>query len=250
MMLRKLLVLLVLISTASFAQVDDLMRTANEHYQNEQFDEAIRVYEEIINQGFVSDALYYNLGNAYFRQNQLGKSILYYERGLKISPNDEDLRYNLSIAKARTIDRIKDVPKLFIIEWWELLLTSLSISGWSIIVIIFFIIFLISLSLYFTGKTGKAQRTGFLFGSSGLAALLFFVIVLVSSVNRERSTDFGILVEPEVAAKQSPDDRSNDAFVIHEGLKFEVEDKVNDWSRIRLSDGKVGWLPNNSFEII
>jgi tetratricopeptide (TPR) repeat protein len=250
MMLKKTLILLILSTAVLFAQIDDLMFSANENYQNEQYEDAINVYKEIISRGYFSEVLYYNLGNAHFRLNELGKAILYYEKGLKISPNDEDLQYNLSIAKARTVDRIKDVPKLFLLEWWELLLSSLSISGWAIIVSVIFSTLLISIAVYLTGKTGKSQRLGFLLGSSSLAVLLLFTIILFSAVNREQSTDYGVLIEIEIAAKQSPDERSNDAFIIHEGLKFEVEDQVNNWSRIRLSDGKVGWLPDYSFEII
>lgn len=240
----------LLLASSSYAQVNDMMQRANQLYQEEQIEEAIKAYKDILNRGYVSDALYYNLGNSYFRIGQLGYSILYYEKGLKISPNDEDINYNLSIVKARTVDRIEEVPKLFIVEWWELLITSISITAWSLIVIFLFILFLLFLALYFTSKTGKMQRFGFLFGSINFAFLLVAVILLISSVDREMSTDFGVLVEVEAAAKQSPDDRSNDVFVIHEGLKFQVEDKVNNWSKIRLSDGKIGWLPNYSFEII
>ncbi|MBN1300547.1 MAG: tetratricopeptide repeat protein [Melioribacteraceae bacterium] len=232
------------------AQVDQLMIQANEYYQDENFEQAVKTYKDIINRGYESQVLYYNLGNAYYQNGQIGYAILYYEKGLKIAPNDEDLNYNLAIVNARTVDRIKDVPKFFLTEWWEYLITSVSIDFWSVIVLMFFVIFLTSLAIYFTGKTGRAQRFGFLTGSAALAILLFFIIVLVSAVNREASTDYGVLVEKEITVKQSPDEKSSDAFVIHEGLKFEVEDNVNNWVRIRLSDGKVGWIPNYSIEII
>ncbi len=250
MLIRFLAVSFFLFAVNSFAQVDEIMQTANQQYQDEQFQEAIKSYKEILNRGYISDALYYNLGNAYFRTGQLGRSILCYEKGLKISPGDEDLNYNLSIVKARTVDRIEEVPKLFIVEWWESLITSISITAWSIIVVLIFVMFLISLALYFTSKTGRMQRFGFLSGSINFAVLILAIILLVASVDREMSTDFGILTETEIAAKQQPGEKSDDVFVVHEGLKFQVEDEVNDWSKIRLSDGKIGWLPNYSFEII
>ena len=250
MFVRILAVSVLLFTCSVSAQVDEIMQTANQQYQDEKYADAINSYKEILNRGYVSDALYYNLGNAYFRTGQLGYSILYYEKGLKISPGDEDLNYNLSIVKARTVDRIEEVPKLFIVEWWETLITSISITAWSLIVVIVFILFLASLALYFTSKTGRMQRFGFLSGSINFAVLVLTAILLIASVDREMSTDFGILTETEIAAKQQPGEKSEDVFVVHEGLKFQVEDEVNNWSKIRLSDGKIGWLPNYSFEII
>lgn len=227
-----------------------LITEANQLYQDENFPGAIEKYEQILNEGYVSEYLYYNLGNAYYRTGQLGYAILYYEKGLKLSPNDEDLRYNLAIANARTIDQIKEVPKLFIVKWWETFLTLLTINGWAAVLSLFYIVLLISLALYFTARTGRKRRLGFLSGSISLAILVFVTIVFVSSVQREASSNFGVLLQQEVSAKQSPDSKSSDVFVIHEGLKFAIEDQVNDWSKIRLSDGKVGWLPNSSFEPI
>ncbi|PKL90307.1 MAG: hypothetical protein CVV23_00185 [Ignavibacteriae bacterium HGW-Ignavibacteriae-2] len=250
-MLKKIILLSTFILySVSSAQVENLMEKANKHYQEEQFNEAIVEYNKIIDQGYVSDALFYNLGNSYFRINQLGYAILNYERGLKLSPNDDDLKYNLEIANARTVDKIKNVPKLFITEWWELLLTSLSINGWSVLVSLSFITLLLSLTFYFVGKSGRIQRIGFMSGSISFAVFVLFIIILFSVYNREMSTDYGVVIKTEVSAKQTPDQKSSDVFIIHEGLKFELEDKVNDWSKIRLSDGKVGWLPNNSFEKI
>ncbi|PIQ08501.1 MAG: competence protein, partial [Ignavibacteriales bacterium CG18_big_fil_WC_8_21_14_2_50_31_20] len=149
------LILLFVLSSLIFAsQQDEIMNDANNYYQNKQYEKAIEKYNSILELNFESSALYYNLGNAYFRTNQIGKSILNYERALKLDPNNEDLQYNLAIVKARTADRIKEVPKLFIIEWWEMLISSLSTVMWQVLVLIFYLIFLMSITIYFVTKSG------------------------------------------------------------------------------------------------
>lgn len=244
--------LLAVLSVVSIGNVsaqtpDQLMVKANKFYQDQNYSEAIVTYEKILSQGFESGALYYNLGNAYFKEGNLGKSILSFERGLKIEPNDEDLAYNLRIANARTVDKISEIPKLFIISWWEGLVTSFGISGWSVFVIAVFWILLASIAVYFFSRNGRLQRISFMSGSISLSVLMLLVVILFVRINREAATDYGILVEQTYSAKVSPDQKSNDAFVIHEGVKFSIEDAVGEWAKIRLNDGKVGWVQKNSF---
>ena len=234
-----------------FAQSpDDLMKKGNKLYQEGQYENAVETYHKIISQGFESAALYYNLGNAYFKAGQLGYSIYNYEKGLKLSPGDEDLAYNLKIANTRTVDKITELPKLFIVQWWEVLVTSLSVMGWSVVVIVLFWIFLASIGLYLLNKKFQIQKLAFVIGSTSLAVLIISIIILISRYSHEASSNYGILVEQIYTVKLGPDEKSNDAFVIHEGIKFVVEDHVNDWYKIRLVDGKVGWINGNSFKQI
>ena len=231
-----------------FAQSpDELMQRANKYYQNNQFEQTADTYKEILSRGFESGALYYNLGNAYFKNNKLGFAIYYYEKGLKHTPNDEDLLYNLKIANSRTVDKIIELPKLFIISWWEGIVTSLSISAWSVLTLIIFWIFLLSISGYLFVRKIKIQRAAFFIGSISLASLIIVAILLFARINSSASTNFGILQTQTYSVKTTPDIKSNDAFVIHEGIKFVIEDNVNDWAKIRLVDGKVGWIQKNVF---
>jgi tetratricopeptide (TPR) repeat protein len=229
---------------------DQLMQSANKLYQEQNYVEAISTYEKILSQGFESGALYYNLGNAYFKEGKIGRSILCYERGLKIEPNDEDLAYNLRIANSRTIDKISEVPKLFLISWWEGLVTAFGISGWSILVVLTFWLMLASIAVYFFSRKAACQRFTFMSGSISLSVLVLLIAILFARVNREASKDYGILVEPIYSAKVSPDEKSNDAFVIHEVVKFSMEDEVSGWVKIRLIDGKVGWVYKDAFRQI
>ena len=158
---------ILLLNSNSFAQSpDDLMNQGNRFYQSGQYENALEVYHKVLSQGYESAALYYNLGNAYFKTNKLGYAVLYYEKGLKLSPGDEDILYNLKIANARTVDQITEVPKLFIIQWWKLLITELSVPGWSLVTIIVYLIFILSIGMYLLSKRMKIQRWAFMSGSA------------------------------------------------------------------------------------
>ena len=234
-----------------FAQeLEILMQNGNDFYQNKQYEEAIGSYETILNQGFLSSELYYNLGNSYYRLGNLGKAILYFEKSLKVSPSNDDAVHNLKLANARTVDKIQEIPPLFFIKWWNILLTSFTSVGWQLIIFVFYILLLICVALYFLIRNIQVQKYAFIFGSLNIIALLFSVIFFFSSLERESSKDYGILQKSIETVKISPDKQSDDAFVVHEGIKFKIEDEVNDWVKIKLSDGKVGWLPTNSFEVI
>ena len=226
---------------------EDMIKVGNRFYQSGQYENAIEAYHKILTQGYESPALYYNIGNAYFRTGQLGYAILYYEKALKLAPGDEDISYNLRIANARTIDKITEVPKLFIVQWWDVLITSLSLTGWSLITILLYLVFLTGIGLYLLSKRNKIQRIAFMIGSFSLSILLIAAVILYARYDNDASTNYGILLEPSYSVKIAPDPKSNDAFVIHEGIKFAVDDHVSNWVKIRLVDGKVGWIPRNVY---
>ncbi|MBN1638603.1 MAG: tetratricopeptide repeat protein [Ignavibacteriales bacterium] len=252
-MFKKIVINLFLLfaSTLIYTQTpDELMEQGNNYYKNEQFEDAIVTYEKISEDGIISSALYYNLGNAYYRIGKLGSAILNYERALKVSPGDEDIIYNLKNAKARTTDRIEELPKIFIAEWWELLLTSYTFNQWLVVFLVLFISFLFLLAIFLTTSKIKLRKLVFVFGSINIFILLLVGILLISMIDRETTSHYCILIENTQPAKVAPDEKGDDAFVIHEGIKFEVEEYLDDWAKIRLSDGKVGWIPVGSFEKI
>jgi tetratricopeptide (TPR) repeat protein len=245
-MKKLMLVFVLLFSTLNAQTPDVLMKTGNQFYHDGQYEAAVQSYEKILSQGCESGALYFNLGNAYFKSGRLGYAIFSYEKGLKIEPNDDDLTYNLRIANSRTFDKIQELPKLFIVAWWEGLITAFSVTGWSVLVIIFFLVFILSIAAYLMIHRSFVQRITFLSGSISMAVLLLTIVFLFARVGRESSTNYGILLSPTYSVKVSPDTKSNDAFVIHEGIKFTLEDSVGDWVKIRLADGKVGWAERQS----
>ena len=173
-------ILLLIISTYAIEaqELEFLMQAGNEAYQNKNFEEAVSNYEAILKQGYLSSDLYYNLGNSYFRLDHIGKAILNYERSLKISPSNEDAIYNLRLANARTVDKIQELPDLFFINWWNILLATFTSTGWQIIIFIFYILLLTCIAVYFLVRNLQVQKFAFIFGSLNIVALIISVIFI------------------------------------------------------------------------
>jgi pentatricopeptide repeat protein len=241
------MILMLLSSATLFSQnISNSMQQAGEYYRNGEFDEAIKIYEELISDGYQGTSLYFNLANSYYRVGQLGYAILNYERALKISPSDEDAKHNLAFANLSTVDRIQPLPTFFLFEWWESLLIALSVNGWTCLAYFFFIVLLFLITLYFFAKTISQQKIILFSGLGVLVLTTLLVALLIVKINREQTHISGVVVEQTITVKNSPDAKSIDAFVIHEGLKVKLEDKLDNWVKIRLADGKVGWIENDA----
>lgn len=247
-----ILLTIFLLSIANIvdANVDESMKQAGEYYRKGEFDKAIQSYEQLRNEGYQGTSLFFNLANSYYRVGKLGYAILNYERALKLSPSDEDVKHNLAFANLSTVDRIQPLPTFFLFEWWESLLASLTVNGWTYTVFLLYIILLLLIIFYFFAKTIFQQKI-ILFSSLGVLLVLALTIsLLVVKINREQTLIKGVIVEQSITVKSSPDQNSTDAFVIHEGLKVNLEDKLDQWTKIRLADGKVGWIENEAVEKI
>jgi tetratricopeptide (TPR) repeat protein len=236
---------LLIISVISASQVDDLMKQGNDEYQNGKYEDAITDYGKLVHDGYEGASLYYNLGNAYYKDGKIGYAILYYEKALKLSPNDDDIQHNLAIANTKTVDKINVFPQFFIFQWWESLLSFFSVKGWTYFTYFIFLLILGAAGIYFFVRDPMIQRYSFFGGLLILILFIFSVIILTININRELNVKKGIVITQAVTAKLSPDEKSNDAFVIHEGLKVTMEDRVDNWVEIMLNDGKMGWLPDN-----
>lgn len=236
---------LLFVNLAFASQVDDLMKQGNGAYKNGDYQNAITDYEKLVHEGYEGISLFYNLGNAYYKDDKLGYAILYYEKALKISPNDGDIQHNLEIANSKTVDKIDTLPKFFVFQIWESLLSFFSIKGWTYLAYSLFILILIAAGIYFFIKKPAIQRYSFFAGLAILCLFILTIVILIVNINRDQNVKSGIIIVQSVSAKLGPDVSNNDAFVIHEGLKVRMEDRVDNWVKIRLNDGKVGWLPEN-----
>jgi hypothetical protein len=241
----------LLISQLAFAsEADDLMKQGNEFYQDKQYEKAIGTYQSIVNMGYVGTSLYYNLGNSYYREGKIGYAILYYEKALELSPGDDDVMHNLAIANTKTLDKIDMLPRFFLFQWWESILALFPVSGWTYVVYLFYLLLLCSIGLYFFARGLNIQRYSVF---AGLLAGIFLIVTAalwIVSLNREITVKDAIVVDPTAIVKLAPDSTSNDAFVIHEGLKVRELDKVESWVKIRLQDGKEGWIQKNEIGTI
>jgi tetratricopeptide (TPR) repeat protein len=214
------------------------------------FDKALEQWIDLYNTGYRSAELEYNIGNAYFKLKNIPGAILFYERAHLLKPGDEDINYNLQIARTLTVDRFEEIPELFFVRWYGFLSLSLSTNTWALFSIISFIMCLVFLSLYFYSSRYKLKVLGF-----WLALLLFiisFSSLAFSARNRQmvHNSHKAIIFSPQISGKSSPDNSGTDLFVLHEGTKVTTDEKVGDWFEIRLSDGNKGWIPAGSIQII
>lgn len=228
----------------------DLVVKGNSLYKKGDYSGAIKSYESVINSGFESSSLYYNLGNAYYRDGKIGYALLYFEKAKKLSPGDEDINHNIALLNTRITDRIMGVPRFFLFQWWDNLVGLFSVNGWTWFTYVIFLLFLAVIAAYYLIRLPAVQKYLF-FGGAGILFVLICSIILLSlNINREHSNLNGIITSNYVNVKLSPDEKSGDSFIIHEGLKVRLEDKVENWIKIRLRDGKLGWIKSESVKII
>lgn len=242
--------LLILSGSALASTTDSLMSTGNAAYQSKDFPRAIAAYQELTSLGYEGTSLYYNLGNSYYRAGKIGLAILYYEKASRLSPGDEDVAHNLAIANARTVDKLDALPRFFVFQWWESLLALFSLSGWTHVVFTLYIISLFAFGLYFLARQRFIQRNSFFVGLAATLLLILSISIGAVKLNRELTVRDAIVIEPTAVVKLAPDPTSNDAFVVHEGLKVRELDEVENWVKIRLQDGKLGWIQKDEIATI
>jgi tetratricopeptide (TPR) repeat protein len=251
---RNILVLLIFVlqvnSVFSQEQRVEKFKKGVEYYSASNYQEALKEWSDIYNTGYRSATLDYNIGNAYFKLDNIPGAILFYERALLLKPADNSINYNLQIARSLAVDKFEEIPELFFVRWFDLLSLLLLTNAWAIISLISFILFLALLSVYIYSSKYRLKVMCFWFA-------FLFLIVSGSSLAftmRNKSLVYdshkAVIFAPSVNGKSSPDNSGTDLFVLHEGSKVSVEDMVGEWYEIRLSDGNKGWIPANSLTII
>jgi tetratricopeptide (TPR) repeat protein len=223
---------------------------ADSAYIRNDFTTAIQIYEMILRTGESAD-IYYNLGNSYYKIGDIAKAILNYERALILKPADKDIRSNLEIARAKTVDKVTDVPELFFITWLKSITNSMGIQSWAIIAISFFLLFIVSIYFFFFSTKIVARKTFFILA---LFFLVFCVIANISAAFQRRvrlNRMNAIIISPSVTIRSTPNDNGTSLFILHEGRKvFIKDDSMKDWKEIQLEDGNVGWVKKNDLEVI
>jgi len=230
-------ILAILITATVFAQAD-LLQKANELYTKDQFKEAIDVYNQILMTNMESPEVYYNLGNAYYKTNQYTLSILNYERAKLLAPDDEDIDFNLLVANQKVVDSIQELPGIFIVRWWNSLVNSQTTDTWATLSIVGFILFLTLLGLYFFARTGEVKRISFWAGCFLIVFTIFSWSFAAKQKSRLVNHSYAIVMQPTVTVKSSPSEKGTNLFVIHEGLKVRITDKLGDWVAINVDGGK------------
>ena len=223
---------------------------ADTEYQKGNYQQAIRDYEEILKNG-ESAEIYFNLGNAYYRTDNITKAVLNYERARLLSPGDDDINFNLQFARSKTIDKITPQSEMFFITWYKSLVNFTSVDNWAKTGILCIVMALLLVLLYLFGPQLMLRKIGF------FAGLAFFVIFLLSNLfafQQKQALDNrtgAIIISPSVNIKKTPAKNSADQFVLHEGTRVDIIDKgMTDWRCIRVGDGREGWIETKAIEEI
>ena len=226
------------------------IKKANELYAAGNYREAAQAYENIFAQYGVAPELYYNLGNAYYKMDETGKSVLNYERALRLRPGYKNAEINLEFAQARVVDNVVPAPSFFIKRWISDLMKLLSSNQWFWIAAISFIVTLVFILLFVYSGTYFMRRVSFY--TAAVTGVIVVISLLFSGIRKNQMLyhDSAIIMTGSVTAKSSPDKSGTDLFQLHEGTKVEVKSKLGDWTEIVLSNGNPGWVMNNTIEEI
>jgi tetratricopeptide (TPR) repeat protein len=245
-----ILILLSAVKTTAAQEPGERLQNANEIYRAGKFEEAARHYEAILDEGYRSEALHYNLGNAYYRSGRLGKAILHYERALILDPGDEDILHNLDVARRQLTDDLDPVSEFFLRDWWHAMRMWLPSGAWSALAITLLWLGLGGLTLWLIGKTRKQKKVGFIAGVSLLSICILPFMLASSRSAFEADSMQAVILAKETTLHSAPDSVSQEILRIHEGLKVRLLDAIGDWKKVRLPNGEVGWLPDEAMEEI
>jgi len=229
---------------------DTILMRAKHFYEQNEYSKAIVEYESLVDSGFISAALFYNLGNAYFRNNNLKWAILYYERAKRLAPNDEAINDNLELSYTLIFDKVEAVPELFLLTWGKAIRDMMTVRAWSWLSIGSFITMLVfGLIFLFIRKISVRQIAFGICLTCILLSATSFTFGYFNKANIER-TDEAIVFVPSVTIKSSPTDSGNNLFILHEGIKVRIEDRIGEWCEVRIADGKKGWIRISDIKVI
>ena len=242
-MKKFLLPIAILCGWISYSQTsDELFSEANNLYQTEEYNKAIDLYLSIEAQGLESEDLYFNLGNCYYKLNKVAPSIYYYEKALKINPLHQDAKTNLTFAKRMTIDKIDTLPKTFLQRISENVIQKLPYDTWAIIAVI--ASFLASI-LFLVYRYSYTTRRKLIYFNSTILAVVILILSVIFAFEKfdiVQKNRTAIIFSPKTDIKNAPTSSSDDIFELHEGTKVLILDELDGWKKIKLSDGKIGWL--------
>ena len=219
-------------------------------YIHENFQQAIERYEQQLKQGVSAD-LYFNLGNAYYRTGNFTRAIINYERALLLSPGDEEIRFNLQMARSKTIDKITPESEMFFVTWYRSLVNMMSVDAWARTALVTLALAIIMALLYLFSDRIWLRKTGF-FASILLLALFLLSNLFAFQQKRKLTLRTGAVVTASaVTVKSTPSKNGTDLFILHEGTRVDIKDgSMQEWKQVRLADGREGWVKTTEVEEI
>lgn len=243
----------ILLTGSLLAQTDApaaLFQRANRLYQAEKYQQALEAYKKVTALGYENAALYYNMGNCYYRLNRLGKAILYYEKARKLAPDDPDILYNLKLANLKIIDQIQEPPRFFLFRWWDALKNYYSIGQLSRLLPFLFVLAAALLIAWLFVRRDRLRRAFLTLAVLAGLFVIFWGYIYLLRVQELQRHNQAVVLQPSVTILSAPDENSEEMFVLHEGVKVKIDQQQGDWLEISLPDGKSGWIQKQALGII
>ncbi|BAO54923.1 tetratricopeptide repeat protein [Nonlabens marinus] len=216
---------------------------ANTAYTNGDYQEAINSYNSILQSGLQSAEVYFNLGNAYYKQNEVGPAIFNYEKALQLDPGNKEVKNNLRFAQQLRIDAIQPLAENPIEKFLKDTATSTTVDNWAYISIILALIAVLMFLLYHYAKTTGKKRLFF------TLSLILFLLVVLSIVaasyahNLNNSSNQAIVFSQETVTRAEPKSNADPSFAVHEGTKVSILEEYQNWAHIQLANGSEAWMP-------
>ncbi len=249
-MKRFIVILLYGFSIFSFSQNDQNFKKANTLYNEGKYAEAIDNYMRILENNVHSAELYYNLGNAHYKLNNIAPSVYYYEKALQLNPNDSDIKNNIAFAQNMTIDAIDTLPEVGFSKIITSVINTASVDTWSKTAIGAVMCFVLLFLLYYFSYNTNIKRTAFISSSISLLIVCLSVLIAYQKDYLDKKDNPAIVFAPESRVKTDPNKSSEEVFRLHEGTKVQVLETYNDWKKIKLSDNSTGWVPSEDIKLL
>ena len=247
-MLRVINIFVYLFCILGFSQNQELFNKATTYYNEGEYTKAADSYLQILENGEHSAALYFNLGNTYYKLNDIAPSIYYYEKALLLKPNDKDIKNNLAYAQNMTLDAIEPLPQTSLAKFYNKLTHYLSFDQWAYVGIVLMLLFVGCYIAFYYFKFATQKRIAFISSIIFLLGSLMAVFLAYFQFQKFNSDQPAIVFAEEVGIKSEPNNRGQTVFSLHAGTKVNILEHLNDWTRIGISDGSTGWIPSEEIK--
>ena len=241
-MKHTLYILAFLFSTVAIAQNSALFEKGNTLYNEGEYAEAVEAYGNILKTENHSAEVYFNLANSHYKLNNIAPSIYYYEKALQLKPNDADIKNNLSFAKNMTVDAIDVLPETGFSKLIKKITHAFTFDGWAKLAVAFVFLFVILFLTYYFSYSTVKKRLAFIASNTSLLLMVIALILAFHKYDLDKKDKPAIVFSQESKVKSEPNKRSEESFRLHEGTKVQVLDTLKNRKKIKLADGKTGWI--------
>jgi tetratricopeptide (TPR) repeat protein len=252
--LKSGLYLLLFLALPVFSHGSDattaLFQKGNQQYAKGQYQQAVQSYQQILNDGYQSATIYFNLGNAYYKIDDIPSAVLYFEKAHKLNPGDEDINFNIKLANSKTTDKVIQLPEFFVTSWWHSFILCFSANTLAALSVLLLIAGFGLLALYIFSNSVGIKKSSFYGGIVLICFGVISIFIANRQVNYFNHHHQAIVFSSTVTAKSSPDAAGKPMFVVHEGTKVNVMETNATWIEIELPNGSAGWVTSTDVKEI